>query len=119
MNSQYCAVTTANLESVEALARVAMDNEIIEREQDMKTLATLTEEKQAREAVLDKKRKFLDDVPIRLAKMQAAYLDDMHKQFETYRKGTSNFLPHFLILYTIPYADVMSMGGVLLQNCWE
>ena len=79
-----------------------MDNEIIAREQDMKTLATLTEEKQAREAVLDKKRKFLDDVPIRLAKMQSAYLDELHKQFETYRKGIlilTLSLSYFNLLY--------------------
>ena len=78
-----------------------MDNEIIEREQDMKTLATLTEEKQAREAVLDKKRKFLDDVPIRLAKMQSTYLDELHKQFETYRKGMPIIL--LSISYTLFY----------------
>ena len=79
-----------------------MDNEIIAREQDMKTLATLTEEKQAREAVLDKKRKFLDDVTIRLAKMQSAYLDELHKQFETYRKGIlilTLSLSYFNLLY--------------------
>ena len=114
----YFAVTTANLETVEALARVAMDNEIIAREQDMKTLATLTEEKQAREAVLDKKRKFLDDVPIRLAKMQTTFLDDLHKQFETYRKGLFVYLLLSLSLF-IPNPNLIHMGNVLLQNCWD
>ena len=76
----------SNLEAIEKLAEISMTDEIAAREADMKTLAVLTEAKQAREAVLDRKRKFLDDVPMRMSKIQTTFLDDLQRQFDTFRK---------------------------------
>ena len=88
------AATAANLATVEAAALVAMAEETAERERDMAALAALASDKQVREVVLDRKRKFLDDVPVKMAKIQATVMDDLARQFEVFRKELAGARMH-------------------------
>jgi hypothetical protein len=76
------------LSNIEAIAKDVMNKEIIEREETSKRLDQLTAVKVSKEEVLDKKRKFLDDIPLRMSLVKASTAD-IQAQFDTYKNGLS------------------------------
>ena len=82
-SSSSCA-----LSNIEMIAKDVMNKEIIEREETSKRLDQLTAVKVSKEEVLDKKRKFLDDIPLRMSLVKASTAD-IQAQFDTYKNGLS------------------------------
>jgi Fms-interacting protein/Thoc5 len=74
------------LSNIEMIAKDVMNKEIIEREETSKRLDQLTAVKVSKEEVLDKKRKFLDDIPLRMSLVKASTAD-IQAQFDTYKNG--------------------------------
>ena len=74
------------LSSIETVAKEVMNTEIIEREETSKRLDQLTALKVSKEEILDKKRKFLDDIPLRMSLVKASTAD-IQAQFDTYKNG--------------------------------
>jgi Fms-interacting protein/Thoc5 len=74
------------LSNIEMIAKDVMNKEIIEREETSKRLDQLTAIKVSKEEVLDKKRKFLDDIPLRMSLVKASTAD-IQAQFDTYKNG--------------------------------
>ena len=74
------------LSNIEAIARDVMHKEVIEREETSKRVDQLTAVKVSKEEVLDKKRKFLDDIPLRMSLVKASTAD-IQAQFDTYKNG--------------------------------
>ena len=74
------------LSNIEAIAKDVMHKEVIEREETSKRVDQLTAVKVSKEEVLDKKRKFLDDIPLRMSLVKASTAD-IQAQFDTYKNG--------------------------------
>lgn len=77
------------LAEIELEAKAVMNGEIIEREETSKKLEQLTTVKASKEEILDKKRKFLDDIPLRMTLVKASTAD-MQAQFDAYKNGLNS-----------------------------
>ena len=81
--------SAGTLASIETAAKEVMQREIIDREETFKKLELLTSIKAGKEEVLDKKRKFLDDIPIRMNLVKASTAD-IKAQFDAYKNGLNS-----------------------------
>ena len=81
--------SSGTLASIETAAKEVMQREIIDREETFKKLEHLTTIKAGKEEVLDKKRKFLDDIPLRLNLVKASTAD-IQAQFDAYKNGLNS-----------------------------
>ena len=81
---------TEELKNAESKATVIMEEELKGRENDMKVLAEVNEMKKAKDEILERKRKFLDEIPVKLTAMKTAFIDDMEKSFVTWKKELLN-----------------------------
>lgn len=78
-----------SLSDIELEAKAVMHGEIIEREETSKKLEQLTAIKASKEETLDKKRKFLDDIPLRMTLVKASTAD-IQAQFDAYKNGLNS-----------------------------
>jgi hypothetical protein len=81
--------SAGTLASIETAAKEVMQREIIDREETFKKLELLTTIKAGKEEVLDKKRKFLDDIPLRMNLVKASTAD-IKAQFDAYKNGLNS-----------------------------
>ena len=81
--------SSGTLASIETAAKEVMQREIIDREETFKKLEHLTTIKAGKEEVLDKKRKFLDDISLRMNLVKASTAD-IKAQFDAYKNGLNS-----------------------------
>jgi hypothetical protein len=81
--------SAGTLASIETAAKEVLQREIIDREETFKKLELLTTIKAGKEEVLDKKRKFLDDIPLRMNLVKASTAD-IKAQFDAYKNGLNS-----------------------------
>ena len=81
--------STGSLPDIEITAKAVMEGEILEREETSRKLEQLTLIKASKEEVLDKKRKFLDDIPLRMNLVKASTAD-IQAQFDAYKNGLNS-----------------------------
>ena len=81
--------STDDLSAIEAAAKDVMNGEIVDREETSKRLEQLVLTMVSKEEVLDKKRKFLDDIPLRLNLVKASTAD-IQAQFDAYKNGLNS-----------------------------
>jgi hypothetical protein len=81
--------SAGTLASIETAAKEVLQREIIDREETFKKLELLTTIKAGKEEVLDKKRKFLDDIPLRMNLVKASTAD-IKAQFDVYKNGLNS-----------------------------
>jgi Fms-interacting protein/Thoc5 len=81
--------SAGTLASIETAAKEVMQREIVDREETFKKLELLTTIKAGKEEVLDKKRKFLDDIPLRMNLVKASTAD-IKAQFDAYKNGLNS-----------------------------
>jgi hypothetical protein len=82
-------LSTLELSAIETSAVLVMKEEIQEREETSKKLEELVVISSSKEDVLDKKRKFLDDIPLRMAAVRAS-TTDIQVQFTCYKNELNN-----------------------------
>lgn len=81
--------STDDLSAIEAAAKEVMNGEIVDREETSKRLEQLVLIMASKEEVLDKKRKFLDDIPLRLNLVKSSTAD-IQAQFDAYKNGLNS-----------------------------
>jgi hypothetical protein len=75
-----------HLEKTKLRAERILAAEAKAREEMVGKLEELNKKKQELEEVLDKKRKFLEDIPVKITKIRTALAEDLQKPLEMYRK---------------------------------
>lgn len=88
-------LSTLELLEIETSAAFVMKEEIREREETSKKLEELVIISSSKEDVLDKKRKFLDDIPLRMASVRASTID-IQVQFDSYKNELEKKDKHFI-----------------------